>query len=124
MVHAASKVTWSGAFIAWLANAPRAILPAVQGWNGHFIGYLCRTTGHDDLDLVKDIQNWFPMIGQLPAYGISSRPKSKVDRPGHSVIEVWNERYINNANLIKSFAEGPDGEVIKDALSKKLSLAQ
>ena len=95
-----------------LPTAPKAILPAVQGWKGPFVDYLCRTTGHDDPDLAKDIQNGFPMIVQFAAYGISSRPKSKVDPPGPTVTEVWNERYVNNANLIKSFAEDPNGGVI------------
>ena len=35
--------------IAWLANAPNRILPAVQGWNGPFIDYLCLKSGQPNL---------------------------------------------------------------------------
>ena len=76
------------ATIAWLANAPSRILPAVQGWNGPFIDYLCQKTGHTDPDLVCDLLYGFPMIGLIPAYVISARTKLKVDTPGPSVKEV------------------------------------
>ena len=65
------------ATIAWIGNAPSRISPAVQGWNGPFIDYLCKKSGHSDLTLVHDLQHGLPMIGKIPPYGVSARTKLK-----------------------------------------------
>ena len=56
------------------------------------------------------------MIGDLPVYNVSSRPKSKIDPPGPTESEVWDEKYINNANLLRALVEDPDSQVIWEAL--------
>ena len=88
------------ATIAWIANAPSRISPAVQGWNGRpFIHHLCQKSGHSDPTLVHDLQQGFPMIGKIPAYGVSARTKLKVSTTGPSVSKVWSSRITNNHKL-------------------------
>ena len=43
---------------------------------------------------------------------MSARPKSKVDPPWPTESEVWNDRYVNNANLFRALAEDPNSSVI------------
>ena len=57
--------------IAWLASAPNQIFPAVQGWNGPFIDYLCQRSGHTDPDLVRDLSYGFPMIREIPVHNVT-----------------------------------------------------
>ena len=88
--------------IAWMANSPSQIFEAVQQWNGPFVDYLIQTSGHADLHLVRDLQQGLTMIGNIPAYGISARPKTKIDDIGPVVNEVWAHRGFNNNKLLQS----------------------
>ena len=88
--------------IAWIANAPRRIFPAVQEWNGLLIDHLCKASGHEDKSLVRDLQQGFPMVGEIKAYGVSARPKSKVDLTSNTVSKLlchadsWSNRSRRN----------------------------
>ena len=108
--------------IAWIANAPSRILPAVQGWNGPFIDYLCQKSGHSDPTLVHDLQHGFPMIGSIPPYGISARTKLTVDTTGPNVKEVWSSRKVSNHKLVQEIAEDVNSEEIFNAVLEEVTL--
>ena len=91
--------------IAWTANAPRQIFPAVQEWNGPLVDYLCKASGHEDNSLVHDLQQGFPMVGEIKAHRVSARPKSKVDLTSNTVSKLWAERESNNRKLFESVSD-------------------
>ena len=65
--------------IAWIANTPSTLYPAIKEWNRPLIDHLCRASGHADSSLVRDLQQGFPMVGEIEVYDVSARPKSKAE---------------------------------------------
>ena len=61
MVNTSEKITWRVSSMAGVRS--QTYSASSPGWNGPFIDYLCRTTGHVDRDLVSDLLNGVPMFG-------------------------------------------------------------
>ena len=89
------------ATVAWVANSPIQISSAVQQWNGPLIDHLMQSSGHED-SLLVHLQQGFPMLGSIPAYGISSRPAAKTSDDGPTVNDVWANKERSNGELFRS----------------------
>ena len=110
--------------IAWMANSPSQISAAVQQWKGPFVDYLIQTSGHADLHLVRDLQQGFTMMGNIPAYGISAKPKAKIEDIGPAVNEVWAHRGFNNNNnneILQSLSEDANINEIWDTVAEEVA---
>ena len=106
--------------IAWIANAPRSLYPAVKEWNGPLIDHLCKAAGHADSFLVRDLQQGFPMVGEIEVYDVSARPKSKVDLTCNTVEELWTRRKTSNRKLFFSVTEDLNSQDIWDAVAAEV----
>ena len=113
----AQKRRLHNASVAWAANAPRRIASAVQHWNGPLIDYLISESGHVDQSLVYDLQHGFPVIGDIPAYGVSSRPKVKVEQRDVVQRTVWAQRQLNNSKLLGLLTEDTNSDEIMRAVN-------
>ena len=114
------KARFQYATIAWMANSPSQISSAVQQWNGPLVDYLIQISGHDDHRLVHDLQHGFPVIGNLPEYRVSARPKAKIEQPELTEKEVWTQRDLNNRKIFQSLSEDLNSSEIWDAVAEEV----
>ena len=70
--------------------------------------------------MVRDLQQGFPMVGEIEVYDVSARPKSKVDLTCNTVDELWTRRKANNRRLFFSVTEDPNSQEIWDAVAEEV----
>ena len=61
------------------------------------------------------------MVGEIKAYGVSARPKSKVDLTSNTVNKLWAEREANNRKFFFSVSGDLNRQEIWDAVTDEVT---
>ena len=90
--------------MAWTAAAPPMISGLVNQPNGPFMDYMINETGYEDVNLVRDCQRGFPIVGELSFIGVGTRYKP-VEKPELTPEELWELRSHINEDIVSSLKD-------------------